>query len=940
MADLLRSGAVPVTDGVYVNSETQIGLCLRLLGCADRSQIIFVKCADTNLSTRFVLHLAAIVPHVTQRNHILHWHTSYDPADFPAYGQSLQDLFVESLLEPCVGQHLDSGKLLCFDIGVSGSVEKYVDMNLLPLLSRPNGDRFLLVLEMKKVAPEGRGALELVRQLVRKAPSGIVSLIVLGDERPRGISDLNEVVLDPRLGSLIPGHGAAPVVRHHGSGPRRRLVVPGTSNVVHILHPLIALNQSAQETVVDYLRQHPSCAVEVEELISDSLLQRFHDGTIGVTDRGIDLASEYTPPLGIYADVVPNGAKVLSFQPPAVLVRQESSLENLITQVEDNRILLDCFVRLIGGHFSRSDNIAATEVEINRVLKGARAAFSAKNKEHTRRLLAYFSQLLIQPKFEMGVEHFRLMEALTHGFCSFLVSGGAGTAIDHYEAARWVKNLADVFEKVGAHRASLPADNAKIRSLYRDGAEYIRNLSSDDLRLQANARYTAGWHTESAGDPAGAQDIFFAGAAELRRFGRAVGDGGYPLDYHWWEMLFLGLAASPCWELPSAQAEILEEFIAANGILLTLGEINAALWSAPGETSPLPILRHSVRTTACIYFCKWDFYAALMIGSMLLFNFSVRPRFILVGRDEDMQAGLGIPASVHLVLGAPDSPGVGGFINSVAPELERIYQLNCTRQFHYPVELARDGRRIVILAACGLGGIIDAWARYLERAEPFGGDRKLLQELLANTFISTILQGCVGGVTSAFTEGVSQRLWPGSQSKEMQNRLREVVEQLVSINAKLASGVGRDGGEKEETVGEEAAIRMLLESHLGRSDAKSAMTACLRIFDPANMGFAVDGLIGYLDRSRLKMEEISDISRVMAAVCRKISGETRSTSVRNAFQSYAGFFGSTREKADHLADNYRRDPEYPAREIGRMKELLHAQIIECNREIKKLNEKG
>lgn len=935
MADLLRSGAVPVTDGVYVNSEAQIGFCLRLLEGVGRSQIIFVKCSDTNLSTRFVLHLAAIAPHVTRQDHVLHWHTSYDPTDFPAYGQALQDLFVESLLEPCVGQHADSGKFLCFDIGKTDSVENYVDMNLLPLLSRPHGDRFILVLELKKAAPEGRGALELARQLARKAPSGKLSLIVLGDERPRGISDLNEVALDPRLGTLIPGHVTASPISHHGSGPRRRLVVPDSSNVVHILHPLVTLNQSAQETVVDYLRQHPSCAVEVEDLISDALLQRFHDGTIGVTDRGIDLASEYAPPPGIYADVVPNGAKILSFQPPAVLVRQESSLDSLIKQVEDNRILLDCFVRLIGGHFSASDSIAATGAEINRVLKGAKAAFSAKNKEHTRRLLAYFSQLLIQPKFEMGGKHFHLMEALTQGFCAFLVSDRAGTAVDRYEAARWMKNLADVFEKAGEHRTVILADGAKIRNLYRDGAEYIRNMSSDDLRLQANARYTAGWHTESAGDPAGAQEIFFSGAIELRRYGRAAGGDGYPVDYHWWEMLFLGLAASPRRELVRGQAEILEEFISAHGILLSLDEINAVLWGAPGEIHPLPVLRHLAEKTANIYFCRWDLSAALTIASMLLFNFSIRPRFILVGRAEDLQAGLEKPAEVHVVLGAPDSPGVGHFIASVAPELERIYQLNCTRQFHYPVDLSLDGRNIVILAACGLGGIIDAWDRYFRRAKFLQGDGKLLQELLSNTFISTILQGCVGGVTSAFTEGVTQRLWPGAQSKEMQDRLREVVEQLVLINAKLATRTGRDNVDQEE-----AAMQMLLESQMARSDAKSSMTACLKIFDPANLGFAIEGLIGYLDRSRLKIEEISDISRVMAAVCRRISGEASSTNIRDAFQRYAAFFGATREEADYLADNFRRDPEYPAREIGRTKERLHGQIIECNREIQKLNEKG
>jgi hypothetical protein len=102
MANLLRSGAVPETDGVYVNSEEQIGLCLRLLESQSNSPIIFVNCSDTNLSTRFVLHLAALAPHVTQQDYILHWHTSYDPADFPAYGQALQDLFVERLLEPCV----------------------------------------------------------------------------------------------------------------------------------------------------------------------------------------------------------------------------------------------------------------------------------------------------------------------------------------------------------------------------------------------------------------------------------------------------------------------------------------------------------------------------------------------------------------------------------------------------------------------------------------------------------------------------------------------------------------------------------------------------------------------------------------------------------------------------------------------------------------------
>ena len=904
-------GSAPETDGVYVNCEEALGRCLQLLADRSSNKGFFIRCNEYDLSARFVLHLTRLAVHCSGEDCGLHWHTGYDCDDHIALGNELRRFLADRWLRLSESVDPSTTELIYFDVEGMPDVDSYVDMNLLPLLLRVPRSRLFVVIEIRTHFRSTHNIVRMAERLLDRVMPGSLNIFFLCDGNTDHRGRFEKIDIDPALASRLPKLSDRPDI-----APRRLpRALPARDGIVRLLHPLIMLNQAAQNEALSYLSGRQGEDGDLDALITNDVLQRYIDGSVGVTRRGLDLSKELGNLTGVFRDVVPNGAKILSFQPPCALFRQETPLSEVEKSLTASMQLIDLFAQFLGT----GGNPSAL-AELERLAMDWGNAFNRRNAHASRILLAYFSQMLLTPRYGMNARHFATMEQLTYGYCQFAVTlhtDDEDKIRSSYEAARWLKNLADLYE-IASFKKFHRVDSRKINEIYNDGVSYIVGLETSELELAGSVLYTRAWHLVGASRRSDARKSFLDGAVRHRNMARQA--GRLDLAYQWFELLLLGISCEEGAPLHGEHRGMLEQFVGAHGTLFTFDEIRDVIHRQPGGHIPL-FPATTAEGTANIYFCNWDTYAAVMIAGMVATHLHLMPRLILVRTQRDFSAGLKFDAAAHIVLAAPDTPDLGPIVGAALPELERLYQLNLTRKFHCHTETEFEGRRLIILAGCGLGSIIDAWSKVVMAGLIAKGNVSMLDALLANPLFSSLLEGCSGGVAGALVEGIANRLWPSRDGEAINEKLEKVVALLTEV----AEGANRrDGDRLKDGIAAQGAS--IIDSRLqGQSDAAALMTLLLRIFADANLPAALAALEDYAANNRIALEEQADICRVMARLCRnrKFAGNARLIRV---FDDYSGFFSGHLEEVSRQQEIARRLGDYPAREIGFLREKLYTRL--------------
>jgi hypothetical protein len=916
-------GSVPDTDDVYVNCEAALGHCLQLLADRSSNRGFFIRCREYDLSARFVLHLTRLAAYSSGEDCRLHWHTGYDCEDFVALGGELRRFLAERWLRLSDGVDPSSSELIYFDVEDSTDVDRYVDVNLLPLLGRASHSRLFVVIEIRAYFRPTQSIVRLAERLLDRASSGSLAIFFLCDDKTEWRSRFDKVDVDPALVKRLPKLSerlrAAPV--------HLPQALPGGGGIVQLLHPLIMLNQAAQTEALSYLVNHQGAPKDLDTLIDGQVLQRYVDGSVGVTRRAVDLSATLGVLNGMFRDVVPNGAKILSFQPPGRLVEQDTPLSEVEKSLTASTALIDLFAQFLGTK-RHPDALA----ELDHLSLDWQRAFNRQNAHAARILLSYFSQLLMTPHQELGHRHFKVMEQLTYGFCHFTVAVDGGDdlkAYARYESARWLKNLADLYERAELKKSQVSVPPHKVEGIYADGVAHLAGDSPRDLEFAGAVFYTRAWHLVGADRRPEAREEFLAGAFRYRKM--ALQHGREDLRYQWSELLLLALACEKEISLGAEHLAMVGEFMAAYGVLFTIAEIQHVIHNHPGgHISLFPAV--AAERTVNIYFCNWDLYAAVMIAGMAAHGFNLMPRLILVRERSHLVAGLALDSAAHIVLAAPDTPDLGPIVGEALPELERLYQLNLTRKFHCHTEIEFEGRHLNILAGCGLGSILDAWDKVVRAGLIKKGKMPMLESLLSHPLFQSLLGGCGSAVTGAVVEGIADRLWPSRENLEIKDKLGEIVTILKQAAEEAKKSAPGSVGDDPNPASIRAGTTLIGSWLDGRPDARALTTLLLRIFSDGNLPAALAGLEEYTASNRVSLDEQADICRVLYSLCRKQNDIENGETARMFADFQAGFAG-LQEEIVRNQEVMRRRGVYPAWETGVLRDKVYTLVRNLRAEL-------
>jgi hypothetical protein len=258
---------------------------------------------------------------------------------------------------------------------------------------------------------------------------------------------------------------------------------------------------------------------------------------------------------------------------------------------------------------------------------------------------------------------------------------------------------------------------------------------------------------------------------------------------------------------------------------------------------------------ANIYYCRYDFFAAIIIANYVYFNLGVAVTFISVKSPETIQTEISKKADYHFVLGAPDTPeGIGEYLSSIEPDLTKLYQLRMGENFCLSVVRTAKKGKIVILAGSGLGGVIEAWLHFLKDNESdLQGVPNVLEQVFGSTILMSIMQKASGKVGTVLAEKIFSRI-ENSLEDEAMTGVEGEKEMLRDEMKDLQTVVGST----------DADVLTVLEETLNLHNKSPLMKfAISEGFQNSNVPEVLRGVMEELEEAEVAVESLKSLAEIL-----------------------------------------------------------------------------
>lgn len=727
---LTHWGDVPIYSGLYYNNGRPIAAALsRLVKREHQTDILMIASEMPSVTDGALMHLTSMLSEMRGSGIEVLWYTAYPESTFRDFGLALRrfllDLWKRNDIRVIGEQEFVA---LSFEIPGCFSAEEYFERNIRALGTRSSEQEILVIIDLQAVPSKVRQAefLELGQRLLcspSKAWRG--SIAIVSDDAAAGDylrfggprADIATIIESSRTGTPQPS-----------SQPD---LTRWLRDAAELVHPLIVLNQSAQRRVLDYVLHHaPTAEAELRLLLEREVLWRLGNDRVRIAPRVMNLYLDVRPDVRApFKDMVPNGARILSFQGPQRLTRQISSLAEIDRASRDATRLVDCFATAVAQQAHGSDPSSALAMLAEITNNHSLLAISETN---TRSLLCYVSQMLLTAFSQFGPNFFPLLESLTYGYAEFVQAHYGPCSPLNYEASRWITNLGYVYDEVAVKQGHYLSASRSI--IYKSAATYLSNLQPQEPVAWAEIRYSEAWQLWDSGQQGTAISLFETTARSLEREFSRTAPANLLLKFMAQELSVIAFALAPE-RLSIGSVKCIEAMLEEYGSHFQLAALRTGLLADKlMEDTPA---NASVDTVVLASYP--DLHISLLVAQALRREFKRTTKVILVpcsgGEKRDLTPC--VEGALTLVIGAPDTPGaIGEFISGKDTELVRLYQLRLLSNFGATIKSQNEGNDIYFLSSCGLAGNLYAWHAFIDRhgeaikLEQSPMDLVLIKELL------------------------------------------------------------------------------------------------------------------------------------------------------------------------------------------------------------------
>jgi hypothetical protein len=771
-------GDYPINANLYYDNDQPIGVALnRLFKRQTQNQILLLNSESPAVSDGVLLHLARILCQLRELPFHVLWFTGYPSSDFSDFGVSLRRFLLE-LWKAQDFKLMGDSELtaLSFEIAGCSTPEQYLQMNIAALGARNTGADIFIVIDIQEVSE-------------RSARQRIQKLVELFLQSPasgwrRAIAVQRAVAGEHSILTLSTPPGDISVFLNHSRGAGGLPAEPRVhdqyfATAAPFIHSLVALNQPAQRSVLNYIMNHsPNADQEIRQLVETASLWTLGNDCTRIAPRLLTEERKSPRKSGVPAaffDTIPNGAKILSFQGLDRLLPQISRLREIEDSASDATRIVDLYAMAVGQKCAKDSGYSDTLSQLISELKGRGKVYAAAEENASRSLLFYSSQLLLTHPSEFGASFFRLLEQLTIGYVEFVRLQHSGTSPRMYEASRWLTNLGFIYDRIRPHASGTNiADRANI---YAGAASYLSNLNPEEIKAWSETRYSEAWQLWDAGKKQESVDRFVSAAWRVIEFIQDKPYADETLRVIAQEFFAIAFALMPERLLDKGILEFLEQLLDNYGSKLTLNDL------VVGFTSGAVLLdsvdpRAAVPDDVVIIACYFDFHIALLAAQAFRRHFGRATKVVLLpgGGDHDPQDCM--TGHVNLLIGAPDTPGpIGKFVSACDIELVRLYQLRLFGNFGAAIENQVGDRKFHLLTACGLAGNLTAWQSFLERnAASLKNKVSPMDELLRQLLLPPL----IAAETKVFTAFIDRLLSKLGRRKDESKR---ALERLRSVPA-------------------------------------------------------------------------------------------------------------------------------------------------------------
>lgn len=809
----------PQPSRLYFNNEEQIGVCLNILLDQAENTPLIIRCPEPQIAEDVALHLAGLLPSLVGQEIFLFWHTIHSGEALGHIGLAFKnhflDLFATSSIREITAEERN---VLGFSRPeLNGrSVKNYYREEFQALVSKLGRSAHIFIIDGR--AAEDLPILEQSFQFIQyllatptRSPKFAMLIVDPGTRFNRG----HLVDLSVPSNWFMEVYQKA-VNQHHanrlGPAPSRASVSSQDATIDddlrHAVQTLALLNCTARRHVLQYIKSNlPSKDTCLQYGVESGLVQPTISGGVRLTRPGHrsfqeDLRANPKEPQGGFMTIVPNSAKVLSFQTLHELIPYEVNIDVLEKSLERQLNLLEGFSDALTALRRGSANWKQQFKQLEGFSRTAPDLYTPETESQSRVLIRYLSQLLLLDLLPDQSQPFELLESITYGFADYL---GFNEATDskRYEASRWITNLGYVFDsRLGPQGISVgeqPAEDYR-NQLYQSAANYLADVQPRKAQQRAFVKYTRAWQLWDSGNHDAAIHLFWDSAFEIFLSSQSLENLVEELSLRQmaYEFAIIALGLRPNHSLSNEQVSLVLRFVRECGVIHDIQEIQQIFQRRrPSIVRPLP----APQAEDCLVVsCISDFHVASLVASQLIHKFGRSTKLILTPKQWDSastEAEKGealtqflrnLPrATLAILIGAPDtSGGIGALVSAIDSDLLQLYQMNIADHYSTVSEMPIGEQIYFTLSGCGLGANHQAWYQLLDNQKTqLQGETKMdfwWISLLAKPFFDVTRDRVYASLLTSISKRVTQKLRPENSDEDstLQQDVQETVEKMAA----------------------------------------------------------------------------------------------------------------------------------------------------------------
>jgi hypothetical protein len=768
-------GDVPEDTGVCYNNRRELSAALRRLLAREQQQRLLVfESSSPGIQDSVITHLAWLLAGVADVPLNVCWFIAYPHSEFRDLGLAFRRFLLGLWRRKAfTNARMNEYLALSFELQDTDNANDYYAVNISTLATKVGLEDVLVVLDYQHCS-----SLDLW-QKTRPIVDRFLAAPAIGLRRGLIVSTPGSSA-HPADFRLV-GPSDAPSVPSVSKKRRPRSPKPAfrgedfIRDAAKVVHALIRLNQPAQERVLQYIaHHHEGMPSSPDEYVNLGLIKPLTEGRFQVSATSIDSAAlTPTRSLGVFSDTVPNGAKVLSFQPPGRFLAQETGLRELTPSATNATILVDLFALAVNQ--KRTGDPRAIDT-LRELIKSAHQKVVLNSSEnHARQLLRYSSQLLLTRPEAFAGPFFPFFEALSSGYADFLHTRYTEDE-KIVEASRALTNVGFVFDQIAPLvRTRLFSEKTRA-GIFNQAAAYLSALLPRDISRWAQIRYLEGWQLWDGGQKDQSIEIFREGARILGRVAAEEFPADQDLKIMSQEFLMIFLAFASADVVPDDLKQQLAEMCADYGSTLQLEDIlhgNAKGKVLIDSTN----VNRFINSDVTIICCYPDFHIGLLASQALRRNYNRVPRVVVfpINVSPIVPVEAYCEGDLTLIIGSPDTPGaIGRLVSSLDLGLVRVFQLNLAENFGAATINILNTHAVHLLSGCGLLGNVQAWRSFLDQNHTsLRREKSAMDELIREFLIDPLVAAAEGMVFKELVDRVTGLISrKKAEARQALNRLR------------------------------------------------------------------------------------------------------------------------------------------------------------------------